>query len=175
MLRSWIRRFSVIRMLILPNSIFRFNPNQNQASLGLRRSRIPLQCRRRGFSPWVEESSWRRNGYPLQDSGLENPMHRKAWRATVHGVAKRWTQLSALCLQCMLSHFSHVWLCVTLWTVARQASLSMGFSRQQYWSRLPFPSPRNLPDSGIEPTSLMSPELAGKFFTTEPPGKLFRW
>ena len=48
----------------------------------------------------------------------------------------------------------------------------MEFSRQEYWSGLPFPFPGNLPDPGIEPTSLMSPALAGGFFTTEPPGKL---
>ena len=47
-----------------------------------------------------------------------------------------------------------------------QAPLSMGFSRQEYWSELPFPSPGDLPDPGIEPISLMSPALAGKFFTT---------
>ena len=53
----------------------------------------------------------------------------------------------------------------TLWTVARQTSLSMGFSRQEYWSGLPFPSPGDLPDPGIEP---VSPVLAGGFFITEP-------
>ena len=56
----------------------------------------------------------------------------------------------------------------TLWTVACQASLSMGFSRQGYWSGLPCPSPGDLPHSGIEHTS---PVLAGGFFTTEPPEK----
>ena len=55
------------------------------------------------------------------------------------------------------------------WTVAHQAqTLSMGFPRQEHWSGLPFPSPRDLPDPGMEP---MSPSLAGIFFTTEPPGK----
>ena len=66
----------------------------------------------------------------------------------------------------MLSHFSRVQLCATLWTTARQAPLSMGFSRQGYWSGLPFPSPGDLPDPGIEPMSLTSPTLAGVFFTT---------
>ena len=56
----------------------------------------------------------------------------------------------------------------TLWTVAHQAPLSMGFPRQEYWSRLPFPSPEDLPSPGIEPTS---PALSGGFSTTEPPGK----
>ena len=60
----------------------------------------------------------------------------------------------------------HVQLFVTLWAVAHQASLSMGFSRQQYWSGLPCPPSWDLPNSGIEPTSLMSPALAGEFFTT---------
>ena len=64
---------------------------------------------------------------------------------------------------CMLSCFSHVWLCAALWTVAHQALLSMGFSRQEYCSGLPSPSPGDLPDPGITP---MSPALAGGFFTT---------
>ena len=67
---------------------------------------------------------------------------------------------------CTLSHFSCVWLSATLWTVASQAPLSMGFSRQEYWSGLPFPPPGDLPDPGIEPTSPSSPALAGGFFTT---------
>ena len=57
-------------------------------------------------------------------------------------------------------------LCVTLWTVAQQAPLSMGFPRQEYWSGLPCPLPGDLPDPGIKPASLMSPALAGRFFTT---------
>ena len=56
-------------------------------------------------------------------------------------------------------------------TVARQAPLSMGFPRQEYWSGLPFLSSGTLPDPGIEPMSPASPALAGRFFTTEPPGK----
>ena len=57
---------------------------------------------------------------------------------------------------------------VTPWTVARQAPLSMEFSRQEYLSGLPFPSLGDLPDPGIES---VSPALAGRFFTSEPPGK----
>ena len=52
------------------------------------------------------------------------------------------------------------------WTIAHQAPLSAGFSRQVYWSGLPFPSPGDIPDTGIEPMSLMSPALARGFFTT---------
>ena len=62
---------------------------------------------------------------------------------------------------------SRVQLFVTPWTVARQAPLSMGFSRQEYWNRLPFPSPVDLPDPGREPTSLAPPALVGRFFTTK--------
>ena len=65
----------------------------------------------------------------------------------------------------MLSHFGHVQLFVTPWTVARQAPLSMGFSRQEYWSGLPCPPP-DLLDPGIEPRSLISPTLSGRFFTS---------
>ena len=67
---------------------------------------------------------------------------------------------------CMLSRFSRVQLFATPWTLAHQATLSMGFSRQEYWNGLPFPPPGALPDSGIKPTSFMSPALAGRFFTT---------
>ena len=54
---------------------------------------------------------------------------------------------------------------------SRQAPLSMGFSRQEHWSGLPFPLPGHLPDPGIELTSLMSPALAGGFFTTSAAGE----
>ena len=66
---------------------------------------------------------------------------------------------------CVLSNFSHVQLFVILWTVAHQAPLSMGFSRQEYWSGLPGPPRGDLPDPGIEPASLTSLALAGRFFT----------
>ena len=71
---------------------------------------------------------------------------------------------------CMLS-LSHVGLSATLWTAAHQAPLYMGFQRQEYWSRFPFPPPGDLPGPGIEPESLVSPALAGRFFTTKPHGK----
>ena len=59
----------------------------------------------------------------------------------------------------VLSHFSGVRLFVTLWTVAHQAPLSMKFSRKEYWSGLPFPSPGNLPDPGTDPMSPAIPAL----------------
>ena len=66
---------------------------------------------------------------------------------------------------------SHAWLFATLWTVVHQPPLSMGFPRQEYWSGLSFPTPGDLADPGIKPRSPVSPALAGRFFTTSPPGK----
>ena len=68
---------------------------------------------------------------------------------------------------CSLSCFQ---LFETTWTAIHQAFLSMGFSRQEYWSGLPFPLPRDLPHPGIEPKFPTSPALAGRFFTSVPPG-----
>ena len=67
---------------------------------------------------------------------------------------------------CMLSHFGHIQPFATLWIITRKAPLSMGFVKQEYWSGLPCPPPGYIPDSGIEPSYLMSPALAGMFFTT---------
>ena len=66
---------------------------------------------------------------------------------------------------CMLSHFSHDQLFVTLWTVARQAPLPLGFSRQDYWSGLPSPPPGGLPCPGVKLMSLTSPVLVDGFST----------
>ena len=72
---------------------------------------------------------------------------------------------------CMFSHFSCVWLFVTLWTVAHQVPVSMGFSRQECWSGLPCPSPEDLtPPRDQAHVSCFSCIVVG-FFTTEPPGK----
>ena len=61
---------------------------------------------------------------------------------------------------------SHVHIFVTSWAEAHQAPLSMEFSRQKYWSGLPFPSPGDLPNTGIELVAFVSPALAGRLFTT---------
>ena len=72
---------------------------------------------------------------------------------------------------CVLSH-SVMSDSATTWTVANHALLFMEFSRQEYQSGLPFPTPGDLPDPRIEPTSLVPPALAGRFFTIASPGKL---
>ena len=72
-------------------------------------------------------------------------------------------------LTCPPPRLSGVQLFVTLWTVAFQAPLSMGFPRQEYWSGLSYLPPEDLPDVGIEPASFMSLALAGGFFTVSGP------
>ena len=69
-------------------------------------------------------------------------------------------------IACMLKCFSHVHLFPTLWAVAHQFPLPMGFSRQEHWSGLPCPSSGNFPDPGIKPPCLTYPILADRFFTT---------
>ena len=83
-----------------------------------------------------------------------------AWR--VRGVHFSFNLLLSFSHKVMSDSF------VTSWTAARQAPLSMGFSRREYWNRLPFPSPGAILGSEIEP---VSPALAGGFFTTEPAEK----
>ena len=78
--------------------------------------------------------------------------------------------LPTLCVG-VLSHFSRVQLFATLWTVACQAPLSLGFFRPEYWSGLPCPSSGDLPNPGFESMSPVYPALAGGFFTSEPMGK----
>ena len=80
------------------------------------------------------------------------PNREQLWLASATESPHRASKPQSCCY--VLSHFSRIQLCATLWTVAYQAPLSMGFSRQEYWSGLPFPSPGDLPDPGIEPVSL---------------------
>ena len=74
---------------------------------------------------------------------------------------------------CMSVHTQlRLTLCDPMYCVVCQAPLSMESPRQEYWNGLPFSSPGDLPDPGMEPAYLTSPALAGRFFTTAPPGKL---
>ena len=126
------------------------------------------------------------NGNPLQYSCLENTIDGVAWQATAHEVLKSGTRPSdqhthvsirgrmdkEIFAQmekykidvCM--HAKSLQLCPTPWTIACQARLAMGLPRQEYQSRLLCPPSGDLPNPGVEPMSLASPALAGRFFTT---------
>ena len=122
--------------------------------------------------------SWLDSITDLMDMSLsklqKTVRHREAWHAAVHGVPKSRKQMSVwttnktrplLCAKSIQPYptlYDPVQLCTTLFgTVARQAPLPMGFSRQEYWSGLPCPPPGDPPDPGIKPESLRSPALAG--------------
>ena len=103
-------------------------------------------------------------------------MNGGAWQAKVHGVAKSQTQLNNLHTQhkaisqfSSVQSLSRVQLFMTWWTTTHQVPLSVEFSRQEYWSGLPFPSPGNLPDPGIR---LRYASLQADSLLSEPPGKL---
>ena len=132
-------------------------------------------------NPGSGRSSEEGNRNPLQYFCLENSMDRAPWPVTVHGVTKsrtrlrHWTELNAIFyMHVKLSSFSCDSLFMILSTAANQPPLSMGFSRQEYRSGLPFPPPGDLPDPGIKSTSLA---LAGMFFTTRATWKIpcFTW
>ena len=110
------------------------------------------------------------NGNPLQYSFLGSLMDREVWQTTVCWFPMSWTQL--FFLSCVLSCLK---LCDAM-DCTHQSPLSMEFSRQKYWSRLPFPTLGDLPNPRIEPESLVFPAWAGGFFffTTVPPGKPYK-
>ena len=112
--------------------------------------------------PWTEEPG------RIQSMGLQRVRHDWATNTFLRKQEEGTCNLNKRQLRShkMLSHFSCIWLCATLWTVASQAPLPMGFSRQEYWSELPCPPPGDPPDLRIKPQSLMSLALAGRFFTT---------
>ena len=116
----------------------------------------------------------------LQEAPRESLFHtslRSLWFQVTQGLP--WfvdSSLQSLPSLIDVRALSHVWLFVTPWTVAHLAPLTMGFSRQESWSVLPFPIPGNLPNPGLEPESLSSPVLAGGFVTTSATWKpCFYW
>ena len=108
----------------------------------------------------------------IKQAGIVQPQAMRVGRLRRSGLDLSWllclyflSPLSGAWLYVLAPSLSHVWLFATLWTVACQASLSMGFSRQDYWS-IAISSSRDLPDPDIEPVSPVSLALAGRFFTT---------
>ena len=133
-----------------------------------------------GIEPGIPHCSWilyhlSHQGSPRILERIACPFHRGT------SLPRNWTSVSCIAGRfftswatrevcgCSISEVSRVQLMATPWTVAHQAPPSMGFSRQEYWSGMPFPSPGDLPDSGIEPRS---PSLQADALTSEPPGKL---
>ena len=119
--------------------------------------------------PWTEEPG------ELQSMGSQKVRHDLATKQQHQPkILHCWTKLVVIqtagfrlqSIVCVVSRFSCIGLFVTLWTVARQALLFMGFSRQEHWSRLPFSHSGDLPYPGIKPMSLISPALEGGFFAT---------
>ena len=106
--------------------------------------------------------------YTLSNKSSTTKLLPQTWMYTQYlsiNTPQLWT-LSVSSCAFAWSCFSRVRLFWSLWTTTHQAPLSMGLSRQKYWSTLPFPSPGDLPNPGITPASLKSPALAGGFFTT---------
>ena len=133
------------------------------------------QCRRHkrhGFNLWVGKIPWRRAWQPTP---LFLPGESHGQRSLMGynpSADKSWTRLKRLSSSSssMLSHFSHVLLLATPWTVAHQAPLSMGFFRQEYWSGLPCAPLGDLSGPGIEPATPTSSALRTDSLPTEPPG-----
>ena len=119
----------------------------------------------RSIQEWVRQipTSWSLESSGEADSVRDMPFLCDHF---CHVGLQCWLLLLTSMHACMPSCFSHVWLFVTLWTVAPQAPLSMGFSRQEYWIGLPCPPLGDLPHPGIESSSFTSPALADGFFTT---------
>ena len=144
-----------------------------------------------GFNPWVGKIPWRRVWQPtpvflpgespwkeepgrLQSMGLQRVGHNLSTLAAAAAAAAKSFYVGYVCCA-VLSHFSHVRLFATLWTVTLQAPLSTGFSQQEYWSGWLCPPPGDLPDPGIELVSLLSLALAGNVFTTSAPWEALMW
>ena len=134
------------------------------------------------IKPCVTQSQLGSPCFPESKDGTEGPgilpepslaeIYKVYWIFSLDSMSWSCSFLSTVCA--VLSHFSSVWLCVTLWTAARQAPLSTGFFRHEYWRGFLGPSPGDLPNPGIEPMSLTS-TCIGRWvlYHSVPPGKPF--
>ena len=115
--------------------------------------------------------------YKIACFTLPNRTPARIWRKPFFCTLSFMFAIARVCV-CVHTHALGLSTSETPWTVACQAPLSVEFSRQEYWSGLPFPSPRGLSNPGIKPTSFVSLALADRLFTTLPPGRplpLLRW
>ena len=149
----------------------------------------PPECRRPEFDTWVGKIPWRRAWQPApvflpgESHELRSLAGCSPWGCSELNMTEQLALLFTLCSFSLALHLlrfpcthlkgaakslSRVRLFATPWTAAYQAPPSMGFSRQECWSGLPFPSPGDLPDPGIE---LRSPALQAEALLSEPPGK----
>ena len=136
------------------------------ASPVVQRQKICLQCRRQrrcGINPWVGKIPWRRKGQ-ITSVFLPGECHSEEPGEGARTHTYTHTYIT-LCLLSLIPLFA------TLWTVACQALLSTGFSRQEYWNGLPSPPPGDLPDPGIEPASISLLHWRADSLPQEPPGK----
>ena len=108
--------------------------------------------------------SWGDICKPLFNAALFTKV--RTWKQSKYALIDEWINKNQYMHVCMVSHFSLLQLFAILWTIACQAPLSMGFSRQEYWSGLSFPLAGNLPDQGIKPVFPVTPVLVGGLFTT---------
>ena len=136
-------------------------------------------CGKPRFDPWVKKILWRREWQPTpvfmpgEFHGQRTLVGYSPW---LHRELEMTEQLTltfhfvCVCVCVCVCEHAHncAWLSAILWTISHQAPLSMGFSRQEYWSVLPFPSPEDLLDPEIEPGS---PTLQADSLLPDPPGK----
>ena len=178
------------------NEIQPVNPKGNQSWIFIHWKDWCWTWNSNTLAPWCEEPThWKRHscwerlkvGGEGGDRGWDGWMASLTlWTRVWANLGRQWRRGKPGVLQSMGSQrVSRNWtartVCVymlgcvqlfaTPWTLTLQTALSTGFPRQEYWSALPFLTPGDVPDSGIEPTSLKSPALAGRLFNTEPPRK----
>ena len=148
---SWIKRINIVKMTILPKAIYRFNA-------------IPIKIPRAFFTELeliILKFCRKTQKTPNSQNNLEK--ENRAGRIMVPDFRLYYKVIVITMVWCMLGCFNSVQLFENTWTVALQPSLSIGFSRQEYRSGLPYPPPDYISDPGIEPASL-SPALTGGFF-----------
>ena len=150
-------KYSVLLCVGVVSWLRAHNISTGEVNNGAPRGSICPYLQKSMLTPWMTSQGITKYSFILLTSAFLSP----AWI----------TPLQCVCVHVCVWVLSCVPSFATPWTVACQAPLSMGFPRQEFWSELSLPVPGDLPDLGIEPISLLSPALAGRFFTTVTPEK----